>query len=257
MYEIKSNPRDKTEKNLSKLILNSLTGRFGMDPLKTLTKLVDLKTHNLLSITKEVKNSIEIGDDIYLDSYKPGISQEICNQFNVDHIKALNSQKLDEKTTSGSYKSVSISTAAAVISYARIFMAKIKLSILEKGGKLYYTDTDSIITDIELPKEITDEKELGKFKLEHLITEGYFIADKTYAIKNSKGEIIKRAKGVNSNSLSFENYKAMYRMEKITNAMQTTSIRDYNLGSVRIIDKHINLNTNNYNKRKRCFNSKG
>lgn len=51
-------------------------------------------------------------------------------------------------------------------------MLKIKQDILSKGGKIYYTDTDSIITDIELPKTGND---LGQFKLEHKIIRSYFI----------------------------------------------------------------------------------
>ena len=34
-----------------------------------------------------------------------------------------------------------------VTSYARIFMNKIKLEILNNGGLIYYTDTDSIVID--------------------------------------------------------------------------------------------------------------
>lgn len=44
-------------------------------------------------------------------------------------------------------------------------------------------DTDSIITDIELPEDLVDPIKLGKLKLEHIIIEGYFIADKFYAFK--------------------------------------------------------------------------
>lgn len=49
-----------------------------MDYLKCVTKLVDSKTHNLISVSRILKNSIEIADNVYLDSYKPGINKEVC-----------------------------------------------------------------------------------------------------------------------------------------------------------------------------------
>ena len=45
-------------------------------------------------------------------------------------------------------------------------MNKIKLDVLNKGGSIYYTDTDSIVTDIKLDESVVG-KDLGKFKLEH------------------------------------------------------------------------------------------
>lgn len=47
-----------------------------------------------------------------------------------------------------------------------------KKRVLELGGKLYYTNTDSIITDIELPKEMVDKKIIGKLKKEYSIWKG-------------------------------------------------------------------------------------
>jgi DNA polymerase elongation subunit (family B) len=45
---------------------------------------------------------------------------------------------------------VSLTTAATVTSYAMIYMSKIKLDIINKGGNVYYIDTDSIVADITL-----------------------------------------------------------------------------------------------------------
>ena len=125
--------------------------------------------------------------------------------------------------TVGTFKTVSISTAAATLAYARIHMAKIMLYILSKGGKLYYTDTDSIVTDLKLPEFMVDSKEIGKLKLEHIITEGYFIADKTYAFKTTNGLIVKKAKGVDSSSLAYSDYRKMYYLETIDYATKISS----------------------------------
>jgi hypothetical protein len=44
-------------------------------------------------------------------------------------------------------------TASAILGYAWIHMAKTILYVLKKGGNVYYTDTDSIVTDIKLPDD--------------------------------------------------------------------------------------------------------
>jgi DNA polymerase type B, organellar and viral len=253
IYEIKSNPSNKTEKSLAKLILNSLIGRFGMYFLKSISKLVNKERHDILSYSRIMKNYIEIGDDLYLDTYIPGISKKVCEEFGVNFVELLNKEKLDENSDIKSYKSVSISTAAATLSYAGIHMDKIFLYILKNGGKIYYTDTDSIVTDLKLPQDFVDSKEIGKLKLEYIITEAFFIADKTYAIKTLEGKIVKRAKGINSDSLSFDDYEKMFNQVPINNTIRTSSYRSYAKGYVVIKDKNINLNTTTYSKRSKVY----
>jgi hypothetical protein len=259
IYDIKSNPKNPTQKNLAKLLLNSIIGRFGMDYLKNITKLVDAKTHNHINVTRRMGNSIEIDENTFLDSFKPGIDKEVCNEFDVDYVKALNLEgALSDEKSAGTYNAVSISTAAAILSYASVHMLKLKLYILSQGGIIYYTDTDSIVTNIILPPEFVDPKEIGKLKLEHTIVEGYFLADKTYAMKTQEGEIIKRAKGIDARKLSFDDYRKMYSNESIDNTVRTSSIRNYVLGSVNIEkDKRVQLNMTDYHKRVKVLDDKG
>lgn len=55
--------------------------------------------------------------------------------------------------------------SAAVTAYARIHINKIKLYIISKGGIIYYSDTDSVVTNLELPDYMVNSNELGKLKL--------------------------------------------------------------------------------------------
>lgn len=55
--------------------------------------------------------------------------------------------------------------SAAVTAYARVYISKLKLDILKKGGKIYYSDTDSIVTNIKLPDSLVSAKGLGLLKL--------------------------------------------------------------------------------------------
>lgn len=59
----------------------------------------------------------------------------------------------------------SIVINAAVTAYARIHMNKFKLDILKQGGKLYYSDTDSIVTDIELHYFLINSNKLDQVSI--------------------------------------------------------------------------------------------
>ena len=254
IYKIKSNPRNKSEKTVAKLLLNGIIGKFGMDFLKQITQLLDKEKYNKIAITRILRDSIEIDDNLYLDTYKPSIDKDVCYSFDLDFAEVLNSENYDENISGGTYKNVSITTAAAVLSYARIHMAKIMLYILSKGGKIYYSDTDSIVTDLKLPQDLVDPTEIGKLKLEYEISTAYFIADKTYVIVTTEGIIIKKAKGVDSNYLVLDDYIKMYNMESINYAKKTSSFKDFAKGSVTISMKNnIKLNPQFYNKRRRVF----
>ena len=79
---------------------------------------------------------------------------------------------------------------------------------------LYYTDTDSIVTNIELSDNYVGPN-LGQFKLEHEISQAVFLAPKVYAFIDSKTsqETIK-VKGINHKALANEliTYKALFSL---------------------------------------------
>ena len=60
---------------------------------------------------------------------------------------------------------------------------------------LYYSDIDSIVTDIELSDDLVGTK-MGQFKLEHEISEGFFISNKTYYFKDFSCKETSKNKGV-------------------------------------------------------------
>jgi DNA polymerase elongation subunit (family B) len=98
------------------------------------------------------------------------------------------------------FSNVSVAISSAITSYARIYMNNIKLNILKRGGNIYYTDTDSIVTDIKLENKYVG-KSLGQFKLEHEILLGYFISSKTYCLLTKDYKTVIKAKSASSESL--------------------------------------------------------
>lgn len=227
-----------------------------MDYNKYVTKMVNETDHDFIISTRQVSNTIKVADDVYMITYNPNVSKYICNEFGLDFIAVLNTNKFEEGDNNKTYKSVSIPIASAVLAYARIYMAKIKQYILNNNGEIYYTDTDSIVTNIELPDYMVDPKIIGKFKLEHKVIQGYFISNKTYFIKTSKGENIKIAKGVNSDTLTLKSYRDMYNNVPVK-AIKTSSKKSLALGSVSINDIDVVLDPASYTKRTKIFNSTG
>lgn len=182
LYSMKSQPKNVTQKLLAKSLLNNLLGRFGMDFTKFNTEIVDLKTYNEIILTRKISSKKVITENKILLTYSPDIDKSVCEEFNIDYSQALKDPNLAFSSKNSSFKGVSIAIAAATTAYGRIHINRIKDTILEKKGNIYYSDTDSIVTDIELPSDMIDPKAIGKLKLEHKIKKGYFISAKTLIV---------------------------------------------------------------------------
>lgn len=97
-----------------------------------------------------------------------------------------------------------------ITSYARIYMYEI---LKEYEDYVIYTDTDSIITTKEIDKELVDNEDIGKLKLESEINEGYFVSPKCYGLDTKEGIIIK-GKGFSREMLSYEKIKEVVETGK-------------------------------------------
>lgn len=202
-YDIKSTTKSSVTKMIAKSLLNNLIGRFGLNIDKSVTRLISYDEFQELLQYKHISNVIFIDDEV-LVTHSKDVSMEICEEHNVDYKQALiNDIKFSKHSniSERQYNSTSIVIASAVTAYARIFMQKIKLGILAKGGKIYYTDTDSIVTDKELDKSLVGSN-IGQFKLVDKIKEGYFISSKTYGFINYDNKVVIVAKGINDKNLS-------------------------------------------------------
>lgn len=198
------------------------------------------------SAINKIVNYQYISNDKMLVTYVPKLDYDIIKQHNLDFIK-VSSQVYDKEVENRDNTSIVIS--AAVTAYARIHISKIKLYILSKGGEIYYSDTDSIVTNLELPDSMVNEKELGKLKLENMINKGIFITNKTYGFINNKGEFINKAKGINNKSLTYTDYESLLNNVNVK-ASKTTSTINWAQGEVKITDKDdINISSSSYTKR--------
>ena len=243
-------------KAITKLILNSGFGRFGMSIVKPETQLYNFSDLEKLLTTHKVLDTKEITDDAFIVTFENEVNREILNKSGIDLAKLLNEDNKKDLENNTKYGYVSVSTAAAITSYGRIYINRIKIWVLNNGGKIFYSDTDSIVTDIDLPTYLLGT-ELGLIKLEHKVKKGYFISNKTYLLELYNGIEVKKAKGVNSNSLTLDDYVNMYNNKIDIIASKIQSKANFATGSVNIYNKNVTLKYNSYDKREKLYDKDG
>lgn len=156
LYELKKfYKRDSVEYIICKFILNSLYGRFGMDPIKEI--------HIILKGAKNIENFII--DNNVTDSECLGEHVELVSYIPTDKSKIIS---LDNENIL-SKSNISLPISSSISAYARIKMSDIKHKYADN---LYYSDTDSVDLDINLDTKYVSN-ELGDFKHEYTLIKKY------------------------------------------------------------------------------------
>jgi hypothetical protein len=145
------------------------------------------------------------------------IISEIKDKY--EKITEINGIFIGQKKKEKSISNVLIS--ASITSKARIKLYKGIKEVEKEGGRVLYTDTDSIIAAFkknELSKKIN--KKMGEVlfdskKEDTIIKEGVFAMPKTYALRYEDGREIVKIKGFNVKP-NFEEFKEkFYKKEEI------------------------------------------
>lgn len=196
LYELRLDSKSDDMKNIAKLLLNSLYGRFGMKVFIEGTKFLNEEELEKMKQKYKINNIHYLGNNLYsLTGIKRSISK-----------KDLYKNSIDSETA--------VQIASAITAYSRIFMYNFKNI---KDNKCYYTDTDSIFLEKKL-----DEKyigvELGKFKLEYELESAYFIAPKVYYVRRKDAYVTKKKpkesiilKGLKKEEYKVENVKKVFK----------------------------------------------
>lgn len=235
LYDLKKNSLKNTPNYIiSKLLLNSLYGRLGMNPL--------CEQHLILSNDKALKLYPKIDVTNVLD-LKNG--KELLSFFNKSPLEDSDADLSDNKFD---IKNVSVVVSSVVTASARIHMTQFKT---DNRFSLYYTDTDSIDIDGELdPKFIGDE--LGQMKLEHTFNDIVFLGPKMYGGITDKYEY-SRIKGL-KNPLKFEELKALLYKDSKLEIKQEKWYKDISNGQFHIKEEIYTLMVTD-NKRKLLYNT--
>lgn len=187
MYNIRLQySKDHPMNYIAKILLNSLYGRLGMDDNFSYSTIISKESYLKYEEQnyEKIKDVMDLGDN-YLVEIEGDETSSMLDDRNESH-------------------NINISISSAVTGYARILMTQFKNN---SKMKLYYTDTDSIYTDLnpdklnELINNIVDSKILGKLKIETISSRAIFISPKVYYLKTLEGEEIYKVKGLNKNTL--------------------------------------------------------
>jgi DNA polymerase family B len=210
LYKIKeAEPKDSPMYLISKLLLNSLYGRFGMTPY-----LIDNNVMDNFLLEEFISNKeLKILDCIDLNNGKSLISFDSNN-----NILSLESNA-----------NVSISIAAAITSYARIHMSQF---LGDPSLQILYTDTDSAYIKGKLdPKYIGTG--LGQMKLEYTFKEAVFLAPKVYGGILTNGQELTKVKGF-KNVLPYSELKTLLTKNNKLELNQDKWYRSISDGSILI-----------------------
>jgi hypothetical protein len=178
LYDLKKNidkEQNPAKYKVVKFLLNSFYGKFGMD-----------RTHKSVEIgpvTAEFQEGKEMINSELADKGVMMVEDESFAPYILPRI------------------------ASAITAQARIEMHKWFMKVFDRGGSIYYCDTDSIVTDIELP----EGEALGEMDLEGQLDQAVFLAPKVYAEKYQEaGETLVKAKGMRNIECDFDTFKEAY-----------------------------------------------
>lgn len=233
-----------TIRNLAKLLMNSMYGRFGMHPTLTLHGIYTSKQINKVTPAWKITNEIQFGELslVTLTLQKEWILENQGIEGLIKHLTNLGNN-------------TNVAIAAAVTAHSRIIINTYKLLALKLGLEIYYSDTDSLVLNGPLPSEYCDSAELGKLKLEYTFKEGLFIMPKVYYLETSEGQIVTKCKGY-SGKLTKAQYLELLSGQTLDLEITkwSKSLRD---SYVRIQSKTPYNLSFSFNKRQQLFNAQG
>jgi DNA polymerase type B, organellar and viral len=233
---------------IAKMHLNQLYGYFGRR--KTLIETRNVHNEDLIkyygsyTIFSEIKINENITTILMSSNLDYNLINEIKNYTNLNLTSSFRNVKSH------------VGIASAVTSYARIEMMELKMLLLKLGIKLYYTDTDSIFTDKEIPNYLIG-KDLGQLKDElngKFIKKAYFLGIKKYGYVDSDNNIHSIFSGIERDSLTWNEIEEIAKGFTI---VKTSPIRFYkNFDNLNIIIKNQLKTSIIFNPRKKMFNNK-
>jgi hypothetical protein len=193
---------------IAKLLMNSLYGKFAMKNQRTVV--------NIFNTSNEIENNLY---NEMLELYGENVNQNIqIDNFIVTVRNSLISLRYNDGEDLYHGIDINIAIASAITGGARMWMSLLKNNPL---FNLYYSDTDSGVTDAPLPEALIGNK-LGQFKLECTIKRAVFLAPKVYALITSDNKEIIKVKGLSKEMIP------NFHIEDLENLLVKDSSREFN-----------------------------
>lgn len=237
LYDIKRTTTDLVERSVAKLTLNSTYGRFGIRDKEYNIKLLSKKEAELITSKYHYNYVSEISDDLVLIKMGPRLNEKLRKLYKEYTELNVNTEGIEFNfsKTRGIPSAVQIS--AIISAYARFSINPLKNI---PGNLAIASNTDSLILRYPLPDELVSS-DLGKMKLECHFRNGVFVKPKLYCYEDiNKNEIIKKASGVVSAKLSYNDYIDLCRGKNILTDKDIFSL-NWNKLSIEIKNVKINI----------------
>lgn len=230
-FEIKSSvAKEDPMYYISKLLLNSLFGRFGLNPI----------TEEVLIVSSEESEKI------------------IMDKTNVKITPLLSGNVIIKyQNDSDELENISVPIAAAITAWSRIHMYHY---LIKYSNNILAIDTDGIKVDCQLDPSEIDSKELGKMKYEYTFTEAVFPAPKVYGgelekpYKQYEKELVK-VKGL-KNPIPYYGLKQILNKDKYLPIPQEKWRRELSKSTILINEENYTLGLGE-TKRQFIYNSWG
>jgi hypothetical protein len=192
LYKIKSSYNsDEPKYIISKLLMNSLYGRFGLNPEERETVIASDEESEYLMANKKQVTIVPLLSGSSIVSY-------------------------EKETDDISIENISVPISAAISAYSRNVMTHY---LMKYTDNIYSIDTDGIKIDCELSEDEIDNKKLGKMKYEYEFSEAVFPAPKIYGglltkpYKKYKDQLVK-VKGL-KNVLDYWELKTLLKKNAV------------------------------------------
>jgi hypothetical protein len=166
-YDKKKNAKDTIERNIAKLMLKSLYGKFGQKDIDNRIRIVSSEEAQKLEKSNHISYFAEINAEKVLIKYSSKLNEKLRRIYSKED--KLIQLETNFKKERGVVSAVQISCAIAA--YARLSINPFKNL---NSNRLYYSDTDSLILEKKLSDKIVGN-ELGQWKLEAVIEKGYLL----------------------------------------------------------------------------------
>lgn len=212
--------------------------------------------NNLSEIKKAGGIKKELGKLLINSFYgRLGMDEELClmnltlDNFGLKTYGILNDYFLIKKKIKKNPKA-NVAIAAAITAKARIKLYKGFLEVIKNNGRVLYCDTDSIFAAFPKDKNV-ENKKLGEIIFNTAIPgtcikDAVFIKPKTYGLVFENHEIVK-IKGINTNTILFENLKKKFYKNEPLVALSTHFYKK-NL-EINILQVKKDVQLRNYDKR--------
>lgn len=215
LYSLKQkSTKDSPDYAISKLILNSISGKFGMSP----EDINHIILSNNLAYEIYAKNTVI--DSIDLKNGKELISYIVKNKKSVN-------------------KNISVPIAIAITACARMHMAKLKMELTKLGYIIYYSDTDSLFLNKPLEAKHVGT-ELGQMKLENIFKEAVFLCPKVYGGITEDNEEVVKIKGA-KNPITFAELKTLLKKDTKLEIKQDKWYRNISDSTIAVKDEIYSL----------------